>query len=88
MAEINAQRNSLRAEMAEHRMKRPTEMLRDMARPRKPKAMGCGICNQDISAEQESDICGCGAGFHRECLGDRDRCPVCLAPLKAPEDED
>ncbi|MCK5024714.1 MAG: cation:proton antiporter, partial [Thermoplasmata archaeon] len=66
--------------------KTAVEVLRSVARPasngnKVVLERTCGICLQSMDSEEPYCRCRCGTVFHNNCIGDIERCPICIAVL-------
>ncbi len=81
--EIEGQLTSLSTETADLVQRTPAEVFRSVARPESEDIeRSCGICLESIKSGEAGVInCRCGTVFHQMCIGDIDRCPICIAVL-------
>lgn len=85
IAELDEQINHLSVDVVDT-PKTATEVLRSVTRPASNGSASvlertCGICVQPIKPNEPYTQCRCGTVFHKSCIKDIERCPICIAIL-------
>lgn len=83
--EIESQISALTHETLDSRPRTPVEILRSVTGTETTSIeRNCGICMDLIEPGQSVIKCRCGTLYHLNCLGNIDRCPICIAVLEKP----